>query len=1314
MATVLPTPPARATKFDARVDQALGQAVGRIRLNDLLTGGAAVAAVTLCYAVVMIAVDSRLDLPMGVRQVGLGGLVLVLAAVAYVWLVRPLRRTVNPRYAARRLEATAADSKNAVINYVDLKDRQLPESVWAAIGQKAAAGLAGADVNKATESRALVWLGGAVGLLLAALAVLFVLLKPAPFYSLVSRAFNPFVQRAIATRTYLTLTEPAGGDLTVTAGEPVTVAVEVDGRVPDPDGASPLKLLVRYTLSAEDADGYPLVVGETARTWRVTLPPDRVQNGFWYRVVGGDTETPEHRVTVRTRPLFTGFEVAYEAPAYTRIRPATARFPTPDGDRVLKVDGYRGTKVTLLAAANRPVKSGWASLPGEPDLLRGEVVGEAKDAVRFRFDLKQSGRLRLGFVSADDEASAPGAGYAVRVLTDAAPQVTLDAPAEAEVTLPANGRLDLEATISDDFGIDTVTLRLKRTGAPLNFQPVPYRGGKSFRRADGSYPTALTNAGESRTGYKETVQLTSLKDSTGRAYQPQPGDVIEYWLEATDNCTEPKPNVGRSAVRTVKIAPAVTDPPKQEQLRKDGQRRQAEQKQHEAKQDQQLQGERREPKQAPGAQLTPEGQPEKKEEGDPGAGQQGGRPQQTPKGKAKDGEKGSEPGAGSAPSGSSEPNTEEVPQPESKDGAKPPEGAKDKGSGASPKADGSKPAEKKAIDQEADQIRQKLEKAEGKGENQPGQGATSQQQPEQAPQPQPPGTDRSQQGAQPPQPQPGGPGKRSEDEQKEIQKAIDDLGASDPDKRQAARDKLDKAIGEEQRKRAEKLTEDLKSGDPERVQQARKELGELDRETGTGGAGIRDQGRKEEVERLIREGQDLDSPDDKTRQDAERKFDDRLGRDGRERLQKDIRDLKSKDEQRQKKAREDVDELVKKEKKKPKPQTGTQDSEKKDGQPQSGGQPDASQLAEQARDLASDDAARRQAAEKEFDQRLGPEQRKQLQQAANDLKSGDQQKQQTAKEQIDKAAKEMADKGEKSGTDRKLTKEEMDKLAEQAKDLTSPDDAKRKAAEQALDEAVGKPAREQMQKDLNDLKSMDQEVREKARKRVEKTAQEAAEKSGQKGPSKEDIEKLAEQAKDLTSPDDAKRKAAEKRLDDALGKDARERIQKELNDLQSSDPATKKAAQDRLTDALKKLRGGNNPDEPAKPYEDNPLNRLKSAQLQLEKFERAKANKEALKRLGYTEAEFERFLAGYRQRVAELEAEVEQASPVGPDKPPTGPPTVKVGEGSGGKPLAKKDGGPATAGPGPGTAPPGYDAARKKFAEEAAKLRKPATAPEKK
>ena len=72
---------------------------------------------------------------------------------------------------------------------------------------------------------------------------------------------------------------------------------------------------------------------------------------------------------------------------------------------------------------------------------------------------------------------------------------------------------------------------------------VPYMNGKttSFRREkDDTWPTDLD--------YKGSVDLAKLKkDAAGLDLELTPGMEIEYWLEATDNCTEPKPNVGRSA-----------------------------------------------------------------------------------------------------------------------------------------------------------------------------------------------------------------------------------------------------------------------------------------------------------------------------------------------------------------------------------------------------------------------------------------------------------------------------------------------------------------------------------------------------------------------------------------------------------------------------------------------------------------------------------------------------------------------------------------------------------------------------------------------
>jgi hypothetical protein len=1499
MATV--APPTARTRYDAQLDADLGGAVRRIRANDLFVGGLAVLVLALAYTAGMVLLDRWLVLAMPARQAALGGFMAALGLVGWLLVVRPLRRAVNPRFAARRVEATLPDSKNAVINWVDLQDRDLPATVRAAVGRSAAGTVGAADVAKATEARPVVWLGAAAGLLAALLAVLFVVLKPAPFTSLVKRTFNPFVFREIASRTTLTLTEPATGDATVTTGDSLTVAVDVGGSVPAADGPDRLRVQVWHADGAEP-DELPLEAGPD-RDWRLTLPPSVIQNGFSYRVVGGDARTADHRVTVRSRPLVVGFEAKYVAPAYTRIPPETAREP--------RLEGYRGTAVTLLARTNRTLKRGWMQLGTRPEPVPATVVGENRDTLQFELTLDREDTYRLGFTAADDEASEPTPPYPVKVLTDQPPRLTITSPAEDAVALPANGTLAVDGEAADDFGLTAVTLRLQVVKPfPVTLRPVPYRPGKDLRRKDGTYPTRLSDAEGSQTGYKETVPLAGLKTADGRDYKPEPGSVIEYWLEATDNCAVPRPNVGTSAKKTLTIAPAVTDTPKKQELDGNAKRRQDQQKQHEETQDKQLDTERREPKQLrPDADKPPPDQQPQTGEGEPQQGQPsrdgqqpkqgGGQPQQ---GKQPEGggepngqpQKGDNPGTGDTPPG--QPQSKDTPanpgttpkqpkdaksdgtgdtppkqppagspeQPKSPDtpgdGGKP-EPSKGTDAGGQPKAGGSaaaKTPEQQKLDDEARKLNQAIRQ-----QTQPR---------DDIPPPKPAGGEPGQ-----PQPQGGGSagGDRTEQQkrqQQETQQAIDDLASDDPAKRQAARDKLDQTpgVGKQERERIEKLQKDLASDDPKVREQAKKELGELDRETGTGGAGVRSD-RPEQVERLSRE---LNSDNPTTRKNAERRAERDFGPQGKDELQKAGEKLNSPDRQQQEEGKKDVDQLAKKNREKPKEQPAGGDN-----QPKGGDKTAADQVRQQAGDLTSKDDARRQAAERAMDRRMSPEARKDLQQklgsddpkqqeagrqqveqmaqqagqgsdrqptpeqlkelteAAKDLNSADPAKKKAAQDKLDKqlgeaghkqlqqdlkdlqsgdpkakerveqkikdaAQKQANGKGGEKSPDRpkQPTQQEIDQAAEAARDLTSTDPEKRQAAERTLDSQMGPERRKQLQQQLNDLRSGDPAKQAEAAKRLEQLAKDEAAKAGRTPPTPEEAQKLADAAKDLTSPDPDKRAAAEQTLDKAVGKPAREQLQKEqaqkqpdpkavrdaaaqalkqpkagegkqpqvdpkeaerqlkelteaakdLNssdpakkkaaedaldqkvgpearqqvqklaeDLQSSDPKTKEAAQQRLQEAMDQVRGKFNPKQPWRPggggttdldpgkaFQDDPANRLRTAELQLKTFEKNKANKDLLGKLGYTEAEYERFLAEYGKRVEQLRQEAARPPVAEQPKPPAGAPTIKVGGGSTG-PLAKKGDG-TTGGAGGGKAAAGYEEAQRRFAAQAAKGKKPA------
>ena len=160
-------------------------------------------------------------------------------------------RRINPYYAARRIETTIPEAKNSVVNYLDLRAEPIAPAFRNAISSQAARDLAEADLEQAISARRAGWLGGVAGGLLLAMLILYVL-GPQQFLSLINRAFAPFVEASIATRTQITIQQPEAGNATIPVGRAVAFAVWVDGKVPDPNDPDALKLLYRYN----DTDAY--------------------------------------------------------------------------------------------------------------------------------------------------------------------------------------------------------------------------------------------------------------------------------------------------------------------------------------------------------------------------------------------------------------------------------------------------------------------------------------------------------------------------------------------------------------------------------------------------------------------------------------------------------------------------------------------------------------------------------------------------------------------------------------------------------------------------------------------------------------------------------------------------------------------------------------------------------------------------------------------------------------------------------------------------------------------------------------------------
>lgn len=572
-----------ASKHDAFVAAQLKQAATRIRLLDLMAGLLGFAALSLVYVVTMVLCDSKLLLSQQTRQFSLYFFVAGAAVYLFFTVLRPLWLRVNPYYAARQVEQQLPHAKNSIVNWVDLHEQPLPPAIRGALGQRAAKDLAHVDLDSAISGRRAAWMGGLAGLLAVAFAASFFLLGPAPFLSLLKRTFDPFEEVGVSTRTRLTLLKPEGGNAAVTVGRGINFAVEVGGKAPDPKAADAVKLRYRY----EEGDPWleRRLIQEPSGEWTASLSAIEVKNGFWYQITGGDAATEEYRVSVRAAPAITDFLATYH------FRPYVARADEVRRERELKA--LRGTEVLLRVRTNRALREGRLELESNgraggvtPPVVfvRGEIDAEEPHTLLVRFVLDKDGQYRLCFTSTDGEAYRDPISYPVTAIPDQPPAVELTKPGQ-DIRLPADALLHLEGKAGDDIGVQSLVLQMRVIGGD-KLRGQPYRSDEELRLADGGYPRELE--------YKDFVELSRVENEKGQPAELRSGMELEYWLEASDACDFPHPNITESKHYRVQL----TDPEKSDPKKKqDKQQAEKQQKQHEQKQDQKLQKENQERRQ---------------------------------------------------------------------------------------------------------------------------------------------------------------------------------------------------------------------------------------------------------------------------------------------------------------------------------------------------------------------------------------------------------------------------------------------------------------------------------------------------------------------------------------------------------------------------------------------------------------------------------------------------------------------------------------------------------------------------------------------
>ena len=555
----------RYVDFDEYVDLKLQKTRATIKTTDLFVALAGVAAMFLGYLLAFVVLDQWVvpgGFGIGLRWTLL--LTLLVATAAWLaWKVgRPYLRSVNRLFAAHEIEKSEPELKSNLLNLVDLRaaGREIDPSVLRALERHAAVQLQQIDVTQAIDHRPLMRTAYVL-LAVVVLFCLYALISPKKISNSIWRGLLPAANVEVSTRTEILNVEP--GDTSVQARTSVEVFADLAGVIPE-------KVVLLYTTADgkfqnEPVELRPDAEGQTRfKGMLVGEPGQGLLQDLTYVVRAGDAVSPQFHITVEQPPSAAPDKVKLEFPAYMKLEPTEQ----PGG----QIDAWEGTKVTLSAHTNMPVKSAVVEFLDDPQVAKsnGEDIPmtvssdgrhlEAKWTLALRSDASYSKHYRIQCKTEAGATDPRPTVYGITIHPDLPPEVALLEPVR-DLEAPANAIIPLLIQARDpDFELSRINLHVEKSGQSI-------------------LNDSISDTKQSRALIKHDLALDRLGLSAG--------DVIEFWVEAFDN-KQPRANRKNNPRLKERIIKPVSEKEVQKQLAEN--QKQRDQRLADAKQEQNTEG----------------------------------------------------------------------------------------------------------------------------------------------------------------------------------------------------------------------------------------------------------------------------------------------------------------------------------------------------------------------------------------------------------------------------------------------------------------------------------------------------------------------------------------------------------------------------------------------------------------------------------------------------------------------------------------------------------------------------------------------------
>src|SRR5262249_37607911 len=186
--------------------------------------------------------------------------------------------------------------------------------------------------------------------------------------------------------------------------------------------------------------------------WQITLT--NMQQSQDYYLTGGDAESRHYRLEVKPAPTIVAISHDLDFPEYTKIND---REDIEGGE----VEAIEGTEVTIHAQTNVPVSRAFINF-ASPEIQPASMVLLKEDPTRVNghFPVTKSGTYRINFRTVSGQVNPSPVNYDIIAIPDRPPTARFVLPDKPLIKVPANVKVDLMMTATDDHGIKEATLHI--------------------------------------------------------------------------------------------------------------------------------------------------------------------------------------------------------------------------------------------------------------------------------------------------------------------------------------------------------------------------------------------------------------------------------------------------------------------------------------------------------------------------------------------------------------------------------------------------------------------------------------------------------------------------------------------------------------------------------------------------------------------------------------------------------------------------------------------------------------------------------------